>query len=226
MRLAVLFSGGKDSVHAAYTMVQMGHQLTTLVSIVPSDDHSWVFHTPNLEFLPTMANAMGLPLVTEASTGEEKSDLKALYKALRGLDIDGVVMGAIASDYQWDRINQVCEELGLKTFSPLWRKDQSILMEDIVMSGIRSLLVRVSCEGMDDSWLGREINGHTLENMATLSNKYRFNLSGEGGEYETLVLDSPLHNQSLCISDLKKDISRDEGNLIIGKMILEGKNGS
>lgn len=225
MRLAVLFSGGKDSTYAAYTMTQMGHELAALVSVVPSDEHSWVFHVPNLQFLPAMAEAMGLPLLTENSTGEEESDLEALRKALTRVDVDGVVMGAIASDYQWDRINQVCEDLGLRTFSPMWRKDPEMLMEDMIMSGIRSIPVRVSCEGMDGSWLGRELDTPALDALRELSKKYGMNLAGEGGEYETLVLDSPLHHARLLLLDVRKEMSRDEGRLIIGRVELEVKDG-
>lgn len=226
MRLAVLFSGGKDSTYAAYTMTQMGHELAVLVSVVPSDEHSWVFHVPNLQFLPAMAEAMGLPLLTENSTGEEESDLEALRKALTRVDVDGVVMGAIASDYQWDRINQVCEDLGLRTFSPMWRKDPEMLMEDMIMSGIRSIPVRVSCEGMDGSWLGQELDTPALDALRELSKKYGMNLAGEGGEYETLVLDSPLHRARLLLLDVRKEMSRDEGRLIIGRVELEVKDGT
>ena len=226
MRLAVLFSGGKDSVYAAYTMAQMGHELAALVSVVPSDEHSWVFHVPNLRFLPAMAEAMGLPLLTENSTGEEESDLEALRKVLTGLDVDGVVTGAIASDYQWDRVNHVCQDLGLRTFSPLWRKDQEMLMKDMIMSGIRSIPVRVSCEGMDGSWLGRELDLAALDGLRALSKKYGMNLAGEGGEYETLVLDSPLHRARLTLMDVRKEMSRDEGCLVIGSVELEAKDGA
>ena len=226
MRLAVLFSGGKDSTYADYTMAQMGHELVALVSVVPSDEHSWVFHVPNLRFLPAMAEAMGLPLLTEDSTGEEESDLDALRRALTGLDVDGVVTGAIASDYQWDRINQVCEELGLRTFSPMWRKDQEMLMADMIMSGIRSILVRVSSEGMDGSWLGRELDATALDGLRELSKRYGMNLAGEGGEYETLVVDSPLHRARLLLLDTRKVMSRDEGSLVIGDVGLEAKDGA
>ncbi len=224
MRLAVLFSGGKDSTYAAHIMSQMGHQLTALVSVIPSDEHSWVFRVPNLRFLPQMAEAMGLPLITEDSTGEEESDLEALRKALSGMDVDGVVTGAIASDYQWDRINDVCENLGIRVFSPLWRKDQDMLMEDMIMSGIRAIPVRVSSEGMDGSWLGRELDASALDALRALSRRYGMNLSGEGGEYETLVLDSPLHRSRLSLVDVTTEASRDEGRLLIGDVVLEAKD--
>jgi len=225
MRLAVLYSGGKDSTHAAYLMSQMGHRLTCLVSVLPSDQHSWVFHTPNLQYLPKMAEALDLPLRTERSSGEEASDLEALRRALSEVEADGVITGAIASDYQWDRINDVCQELGLRTFSPLWRKDQGVLLEDMVASGIRAVVVRTSAEGLDPSWLGRELDAGALDELRKLSARTGMNLAGEGGEYETLVLDSPLHRARLVVRASTVETARDEGRLVITDLGLEAKDG-
>lgn len=215
MRLAVLFSGGKDSTYAAFVMSQMGHQISALVSIHPSDPHSWIFHTPNLKFVPKMAEVMGLPLVMRESTGEEGSDLEALKEALSAVDVDGVVTGAIASDYQWDRINGVCQELDLKVFSPLWRKDQQLLLEDMVSSGLRAVLVSISAEGLGPEWLGRELDGGALADLKRVAERTGMNLAGEGGEYETLVLDSPLHRAPLRMVDAAMQLTRDGGTLVI-----------
>ena len=87
MRLAVLYSGGKDSTFALYLAEQMGHEILALVNIRPTDKGSWIFHTPNLDAVPAMAEAMGLPLVTAESDGTEDGDLDALKRALKGLEI-------------------------------------------------------------------------------------------------------------------------------------------
>jgi diphthine-ammonia ligase len=154
MRLAVLFSGGKDSNYAMYLMEQQGHQVDTLVSVIPSEKDSWLFHTPNLNLLPLHAMAMQKRLLRVPSQGSEEGDLQALHQALSGLDVEGVVSGAIASDYQWDRINGICELLGLRLFSPLWRKDQGMLMHDMVEAGIEAMVVSVSADGLGNEWLG------------------------------------------------------------------------
>ena len=83
MRLACLYSGGKDSTYSAYLMEQQGHRVCTLVNIVPSDPYSWVFHTLNLEAVPLMAQAMGKKLVSVPSDGTEEGDLAALEKRPR-----------------------------------------------------------------------------------------------------------------------------------------------
>jgi diphthine-ammonia ligase len=225
MRLAALYSGGKDSTFAAYLMEQQGHAVDLLVSVMPRDPHSWVFHTPNLALVPLMAAAMGKELVTVGSSGEEKDDLRALAEVLSGLDVEGVVTGAIASDYQWDRINHVCDPLGLRVFSPLWRKDQSMLMEELISAGIRAALVTVAAEGLGPSWLGRGIDLASLAELRQLSGRYGMNVAGEGGEYETLTLDSPMHRKALRIVEAETEIARDGGALKVTKAVLEDKHG-
>jgi len=197
--LAALYSGGKDSTLALYLAEQMGHRVTHLVNIVPGDPHSWLFHTPNLHLVPVMAESMGKQLVAVRGGGDEESDLRALREALTGLDVDGVVTGAVASDYQWDRINGVCEELGLKTISPLWRKDPDLVMDELMDSGIEAIIVGVFADGLNADWLGRTLDKKALDELRILRKRYGINVAGEGGEYETLTLDSPLHRNALHI---------------------------
>jgi diphthine-ammonia ligase len=220
MRLACLFSGGKDSTYAMYLMEQSGHEVVCLVTVMPADPHSWVFHTLNLEHLPEMAEALGKDLIAVSSSGEEGGDLLALKEALEDLQVEGVVTGAIASDYQWDRINGVCEELGLRTLSPLWRKDQRMLMEDMLSSGMKVMVVGVSSEGLGEDWLGRIMDHDALDDLAALAESKGLNLSGEGGEYETLVLDSPMHHMLLGPSRVQMRYHRDSGEMHIDRLLL------
>lgn len=216
--MACLFSGGKDSTYAAYLMEQSGHQVVCLVTVVPEDPHSWVFHTLNLEHLPEMAKAMGKDLIAVPSNGEEGADLEALEKALTGLDVEGVITGAIASDYQWDRINGVCQRLGLKVFSPLWRKDQLTILEDMLQAGMRAMIVGVYSDGLGKEWLGKLLDREAVDRLSSLSKNKGMNVSGEGGEYETLVLDSPMHLSPLVPEDVQVEFVRDSGQLLIGRL--------
>lgn len=218
MRLACLFSGGKDSTYAAHLMEQAGHEVVCLVTVVPEDPHSWVFHTLNLEHLPEMAKAMGKDLIAMPSSGEEGADLAALETALRDLDVEGVVTGAIASDYQWDRINGVCQRLGLKVFSPLWRKDQLTILNDMLQAGMRAMIVGVYSDGLGREWLGRVLDREAVDRLSSLSKAKGMNVSGEGGEYETLVLDSPMHLSALVPDEVRVEFSRDSGQLRIGRL--------
>ncbi|MCQ2069934.1 MAG: diphthine--ammonia ligase [archaeon] len=219
MRLASLYSGGKDSAFSLYVAEQMGHEVPYIVNIVPEDKASWIFHTPNLNVVPAMAEAMGKKLVLGRSTGEEDSDMKGLHDALEGLDIDGVVVGAVWSDYQWDRMNIVCGDLGLKLIAPMWRKDQDMLMDQIIDAGIEAVIVGVYAEGFDESWLGRPINRETLAELKKLREKYHISIMGEGGEYESMTLYSPVYSHALDIDGFEKEWSRNNGTLRVKSLV-------
>jgi predicted ATP pyrophosphatase (TIGR00289 family) len=139
--------------------------------------------------------------------------MEGLRRALEGLDIDGVVTGAVWSDYQWDRMNLVCGDLGLKVISPMWRKDQDMLMEQIIDSGIRAVIVGCYAEGFDESWLGRPINHDTLKDLKALRSKYGISIMGEGGEYESMTLYIPGFSHGFEIAEAEKEWKRNDGTL-------------
>ena len=215
MRLASLYSGGKDSSFSLYVAEQMGHEIPYLVNVVPEDRASWIFHTPNLNVVPTLAEAMGKKVILGRSTGEEDSDMEGLRQALDGLDIDGIVTGAVWSDYQWDRMNLVCGDLGLKFFAPMWRKDQDYLMEQMIDAGVEAVIVGCYAEGFDESWLGRPLNHETLAELRKLRDKYGISIMGEGGEYESLTLNSPSFRYPLKIAGSRKEWNRNNGLLCV-----------
>lgn len=219
MRLASLFSGGKDSVFSMYATIQSGHEVPYIVSINPIGDMSWIFHVPNIDKVPVMAEAMGRQHIIGTTDGTEEGDMKGLTEALSGLDIDGVVLGAVWSDYQMDRINRVCGDLDLKVLAPMWRKDQNMIAHEIVDSGIKAEIIGYYAEGFGPEWLGRTIDDEAIKDLEKLSKKYGISVIGEGGEYETLVTDSPMHRYSLEIEGSNKVIGRNSGTLNVTKLV-------
>lgn len=215
MKLASLYSGGKDSTFALYLAEQMGHEVPYLVNVVPEAKDSWIFHTPNLSVVPVMAQAMGKELVTASSSGTEEGDMDGLRRALEGLDVDGVVSGAIWSDYQWDRMGQVCGDLGLRLVTPLWRKDQDLVMERFLDSGIRAIIVGCYAEGLDESWLGRTIDREAVEDLKRVRERTGISIVGEGGEYESMTLDSPMHSVPVEVVSTEREWTRSGGTLTV-----------
>jgi len=222
MKLAALYSGGKDSTFSMYLAEQMGHTVEYIVNIIPDADDSMIFHVPNANIVPLLAKAMKKRLVTARTGGNEEDDMNALRTALKGLDVDGVVTGAVWSDYQWERINIVCGELDLVCISPLWRKDQDIVMNELIDSGISSIFVGVYADGLDDSWLGKDIGG-SYDALRELSAKKKISVIGEGGEYESLTLDSPMQSLKLEIEGTEKEWNGRSGTLKVKRARLSRK---
>lgn len=216
-RAAVLFSGGKDSVYAAYIAQQQCIELATALTVLPFDQYSQMFHVPNVRLSSVISSAMGIPnTVIEVGPGDD--ELSVLHDAIARLGVDTVVTGAIASDYQATRIDRLCFESGLRVFSPLWHKDQEMLLREMIGAGFRILIVGVFAEGLGEEWLGREIDLDALGDLVRLSEKRAIHIGGEGGEIETLVLDGPGFARSLEVVSAHKKWLRDSGQFEISAM--------
>jgi ABC transporter with metal-binding/Fe-S-binding domain ATP-binding protein len=222
MDVAALFSGGKDSTYAVYLVQQKGWNVKYLVSMMPEED-SYLFHVPNAHLTRLHSEAMGIPLKQAAVSGEPEEELEVLKGILSELDVEGLITGAIASDYQWSRFNRIGEEIGLKVFSPVWRKDQMRVMRDIVQAGFEVMIVGVGAEGLDERWLGRMIDDDCLIELEQLEREKGINPSGEGGEYETIVLDGPNFAKKLQMENSEKEWDGKRGVLRIGEVTLKEK---
>src|SRR5207245_4407595 len=84
-----------------------------LITSRPEDAASMLYHVPNVHVTPLLAEALGIPLITQEAGRGEEAELDALRAALRRVRVDGVIVGTIASDYQHRRVNRVGHELGL-----------------------------------------------------------------------------------------------------------------
>ena len=197
MRLACLFSGGKDSTYALYLILKEGHDVKYLVSVFPESSESYMFHYPMIERTKEQAEAVGIKHVIVRTKGEKEKELDDLKKALGKLDIDGLFSGAIASTYQKSRIDRIAKELGIVSLAPLWHKDQESLLKEQIDAGFEIIITHVAAEGLDRSWVGRRIDYKAFEELKKIRDKHKINISGEGGEFETLVLNCPLFSHPL-----------------------------
>ena len=69
----------------------------------------------------------------------------------------------------------------------------------MIEAGFKIMITSVSCEGLDHNWLGHVLDERSLKELQELSTKHRFNVDGEGGEYETFVLGGPIWSRSLKV---------------------------
>jgi len=222
MKLAALISGGKDSSFAIYRALQDGHEVTDLVTIIPANEDSYMFHSANIHLTGLISEVTGIPLTSMTSSGEKEKELEDLKKALSSVNVDGVIAGAIESQYQTSRVRRICEELGLLLYAPLWHKEpESLLREMIILMDIR--MVKVAALGMDESWLGRRFDEKLIGDLMELNRKYRVHLAGEGGEYETLVLDAPFYKKRINLLETEKVWMGDCGVLKVIKAELLDK---
>jgi ABC transporter with metal-binding/Fe-S-binding domain ATP-binding protein len=223
MKVAALFSGGKDSAYSIYIAQQYGWNICKLVSLKPKNVESWMFHSININLTPLLADAIDIPIICKSTLGKKEMELDDLEDILRELEIDGVISGAISSEYQRTRIERVCHKLGIKSFTPLWHKNQMLLLKEELKAGFKTIIVGVSAQGLDKSWLGRFIDEKCIEDLVSLNKKYQINIAGEGGEFETLVLDGPIFKRKIVLEKTNIEWKRDTGRLIVERAKIEKK---
>jgi len=202
MRLGVLFSGGKDSTLALHKATEKA-KVVCLITLVSENKESFMFHTPNIEVTALQAEALCLPLILKKTMGKPEKELEDLEKgithAVKDFGIDGIVTGAVESVYQAARIQEICNRLGVWCINPLWKRNQKKLLEEILAEGYRTIISGVFAYPLDETWLGKQIDESMIKKLMALSEEYGLSPSGEGGEIETTVLDTPLFKKKIEI---------------------------
>ncbi|NOZ59154.1 MAG: TIGR00289 family protein, partial [Euryarchaeota archaeon] len=221
-----LVSGGKDSVFALYRAVKAGHKVVYILNMLPEREDSWMFHHPNAALVELQARALGIPLVRGTTAGEKEAELEDLRRLLANVagEVEGVVTGALASNYQRERIERLCSELGLEVLSPLWGIEPEKYWEELLASGFEVMITAVAAEGLGEEWLGVVVTREKLAELKRLAEQYRFHLGFEGGEAETLVLDMPLFRQRLVVKKARKLWRGNSGVYIIEEAELVPKH--
>lgn len=227
MRFAMLYSGGKDSHLALYRLLSEGHEVASLLTVIPARSDSWMFHRPNVELVGLQAKSMNLPWVCIRVSGEKEKEVAELIPFLSNLKnilkIDGLATGTIASGYQKSRIEKLCNILGIKSFSPLWGVPELELLTEILNRKFEVYFTSVSAEGLDKEWLGKVLDRSRVKRLLQLKEKYGLNPSGEGGEYETFVCDSPLFGKKLRILEAETDWHHNAGTWNIKRIQIVDK---
>lgn len=221
LRLGVLYSSGKDSTYAMHLMQMQNYAVECLITLRSKNPASYMFHTPAIDLVPKQAELLGIPLLLEDTAGEEGYELQDLERALlRAKDqylIEGIVTGALYSNYQRERIEMIADRVGLKVFSPLWHIDQEREMREILKAGFKIVFSAVASDGLDGSWLGREITDLDVDTLVRLNERLGINIAGEGGEFESLVLGGPNFNGEIIIEAF--EVVEEEAG--VARMIIE-----
>ena len=201
MKLGVLFSGGKDSCLALHKAIKEGHEIKFLLNIFPENKDSFMFHKPDLKLLKRQAKELRIKLIIEKSKGEkekELDDLKRLIEKVRK-DVEGIVVGGIASSYQGSRAKKICDELGLKFIAPLLGYAGEKLWQELLDEKFEVIMTKISCEGLGKDWIGKIIDEKNFLELKKLAERYKFRLDFEGGEAETAVLFMPEFKKGIKI---------------------------
>jgi diphthine-ammonia ligase len=209
-----LFSGGKDSSWALYRALEVGLPVERLLTVHPEGD-SYMYHTPATDLTALAAESIGIELVdiypddfaaseTTDSGAQGDRELVPMERELAALrdefgGLGGVTAGAVESEFQTSRIRAMADRLDCAVFAPLWQEDPRELADAMLTAGFEIRIVQVAAAGLDESWLGRTLDREALADLEALNDTYGVHLLGEGGEFETFVVDGPHMSRRIAL---------------------------
>jgi ABC transporter with metal-binding/Fe-S-binding domain ATP-binding protein len=215
MTWAALTSGGKDSVLSCQKALDSGKNVRYLVTARPKNRDSYMFHSANLDVVPVIARVSGMEYVEIETQGKKEEELADLEEGLGSLDIEGVIAGAVASEYQADRVKAITDRLGLELFTPLWHTDTELLLREVALR-LDARIIVTAAEGLDAGYLGARIDENLIRRLKRVAATRRINLAGEGGEYESITLNAPFYSRPVTYSTAEIHSTPDRHELVLG----------
>lgn len=199
LKVAALFTGGMGSIYSIHLSQQSGLEVVYLITAHARE--SRMYHFIPLKAAEISAKALKIPLVAFFVPYED--EVTPLRDSLVPLEIEGLCCGAVSSNYQRNRVMKVCENLGLELVMPLWHKDPFSLLEQMIDSGFKIMITRIS-KGLDEIWLGRVLDQDNLADFLAACEKGGIDPMRRGREYETLVIEGPNMSGRVCIESEKR----------------------
>ncbi|TVY24297.1 Diphthine--ammonia ligase [Lachnellula hyalina] len=177
--------------------------------------------------LANSATANSEPELGELDHSEDETEsLVPLLKSIiaKHPTANAISTGAILSTYQRTRVESVALRLGLTPLGFLWKYptlppgSQLSLLEDMESVGLDARLIKVASGGLDESFLWQNVASAPVMRRVERSVK-RFGTDGdgavigEGGEFETMVIDGPrnLFKGRIEIQEQDRRIVREGG---------------
>lgn len=208
MKAVCLWSAGKDSCFAYYKAKQQGHNIISLFNFTETNSANSLSHGLSAELIQRQIQATGISFLQKPLPQEnyrnEFISLINRWKKEKG--IEAIVFGDIYLEEHKNWIDKVCEESGITPIFPLWGKDTSILINEIIEAGFKAVVVSTLKDFLGDEWLGRKIDNDFVKEIKALGN---IDLCGEKGEFHTFVYNGPIFKKQVEFS-IGKKMSKDK----------------
>ncbi len=196
VRFFCSWSGGKDAYLALQRAVRAGGVPAAIVCMLHEDGSVSRGHGLPLALLEEQAAALGVPLVTRATTWDGyEATLVSLLHELRAQGVQAGVFGDIDLQAHRDWVENVCEVSGLGCHLPLWQEPRRRLLDEFLAGGSRATIVAVDSSKLSAEFLGLELDDDVITRLEAAG----ADACGEEGEYHTMVTQAPLFARPVAL---------------------------
>ena len=209
MNVALLYSGGKDSTYAIDYCKSRGWDIRYLLSVKPTRKDCFLFHFATVEHTPKIAAMLGLKHILVSCDVadpvlEAEIVKKEVEKVQKNDPVDAVVLGGTGlQETQLRSVQNALRPMDIEVFAAHAGMEHADVMEEMTSRGFEFVITQVASDGLMP-WLGKKITKENLKLLLKDSVKFGFHSGGEGGYYDSLVVDCPLFSQKLEILNEKK----------------------
>lgn len=198
-RIALSWSGGKDSTMAAYQLLaSQKYEIATLLTTVTEEFERISMHGVRRELLERQARSLGIALRTvlipkECTNEIYEVRMREALEDFKAQGISKVAFGdlflADVKQYRDERLAQV----QMSGLYPIWMRDTDELVRTFIGLGFKAFLTCVDTEAIDASFAGRQIDQQLLKDLPENADP-----CGEYGEYHSFVYAGPIFAQPIA----------------------------
>ncbi len=226
MKVAVLYSGGKDSNYAVEYALKKGWEIKYLLSVKPTRTDCYLFHFATVEHTPMQAEALGLKhILVRCSVADPVQEALVVREVVEGNRVDAVLLGGTGlQQTQIKSIQNALLPLGIEVFAAHAGEDHDLVVKTLIAKGYDIRISQIATEGLSEKWLGRQIDKDSFAELQKLSQQFGFHIGGEGGYYDTFVCDGPMFRKRIIIEDAENFMEgRYSGHMIAKRLRLVDK---
>ena len=226
MKVAVLFSGGKDSTYAVKHCLDQGWNIT-LISVKPTSDEAYIWHFPTVELTPLQAEALGIKkhIYLECNEIGPETEAKVIDPVLKKLDVEAIILGGVGlQETQIKEVTKIANKYGIKVIVPHSYLNSEELLKEELDKGLEIMITECAAGGLTKEWLGATISKENFNEFKALSKKHGFDLLGEGGAYNTFIIDAPFFkNRVEIINSEKHWDEKTRSGYLVAKAAIKNK---
>ncbi len=226
MKVAIMFSGGKDSTFAIDYALEKGWKIDYLLSVKPTRTDCFLFHFATVENTPELAKILGIKhILTSCNIADPEKEAEIVKNIVIKNPVDAVVLGGTGlQETQIRSIQNALRHYGIEVFAAHAGQDHDLVMKEMTKKGYKFMITQIASDGLNKDWLGRVLDEKNMNELFARSIKYGFHCGGEGGYYDTLVIDGPIFNSRLEVLESHKIMeSACEGHLVVDKIKIVQK---
>ncbi len=226
MKVAIMFSGGKDSTFAIDYAKQKGWEISYLLSIKPSRTDCYLYHFATVEHTAQQADAMGLKhFLLTCDVANPKQEAQIVKNFVEKNKVDALVLGGVGLQLtQLKTLQKALMPLRIEVFASHAGYDHEEIVDKMIKKGYDIRITQVASEGLGEEWLGKQITKESFEDLKKLSQKYGFHIGFEGGYADTFVCDGPIFKKRVIIEEAERVMEdKYSGYLLVKRLRLVDK---